>query len=120
MRVASITASFLFALALSLTAAFGIAAAVDTNSTPSLMSRPDYLAGLRAIEADGRLALAACRERDASQRALCRAHARTDERIAAAELEARYRGTIAAYERVRQVEDRAAHAISAAQRLSTT
>ena len=120
MRVANVTASLVLALFLSLTAALGIAAAVNTNTPPTLMSRADYLAGLRAVEASGRLALAECRELEPEDRAVCRAEARADEKIAAAAVEAEYHGTVAAQERLRRVELRAAHSVSEARRLAPT
>jgi hypothetical protein len=120
MRAANLAASFLLALAMSLTAALGIAAAVQTHSPPSLMSRADYLAGARAIADSARLALAECRKLEPAERAVCRAEARADERIAAASLEAEYRGTVAAIERAYRVQSRAAHAIAQARRLAPT
>ena len=75
-------------------AAMGISAAVD--SPRSLMSPVDYAEAKRTIESDGRLAYARCREDDTQVRDVCRAEARADERVHKAELEARYRGTVAA------------------------
>ena len=118
MKVANAAASVMLALILSLTGALGIAAAVSTP--PSLMSRADYLASLRSVGDEGRLALARCRGEQPDSRALCRARARGDERVAAAQLEVRYRGTVAAKERARLVQARAAHSIILAGRLSTT
>jgi hypothetical protein len=117
MRTTNLAASLMLALGLSLTAAFGIAAVVNTNSSPSLMSRVDYTGESLAAEGRWRLALAACRELGDTERAVCRAKAAGDRRIAAASLEASYRGTIAAREHVRAVEARAAHSISEARRL---
>lgn len=118
MRAANIAASFALALAFSLTAALGIAAAVNTNSSPSLMSRADYLSQLRGVADRGRLAMAACRELSDDRRAVCRARARADERVAAAALEARYRGTVSAQQSLRLAQARAAHSISEARRLA--
>jgi hypothetical protein len=121
MKAATATASLLLALFLGLTAALGIAAAVNTNSAPSLMSRADYLAALREARDAGRLTLGNCREvASAEERAVCRAQARAGESIAAAQLEARYRGTIAAHARARAVQARAEHSIAEARRLAPT
>ena len=59
MKAVNTTASLALALIFCLTAALGIAAAVE--APPSLMSRADRLEALRAIARDGRLALAHCR-----------------------------------------------------------
>jgi len=75
-------------------AAIGIGAAVDSPRT--LMSRVDYDVARHAIAAEARLALAHCRKVEASERALCKAHARADERVKSADLLARYYGTFAA------------------------
>jgi hypothetical protein len=121
MKAANTAASLLLALFLSLTAALGIAAAVNTNSPPSLMSRADYLAALGEARDAGRRALGSCREvARAEERAVCRARARAGERIAAAELEAKYRGTIAAQARARAVQARAEHSVAEARRLALT
>jgi hypothetical protein len=121
MKVANAAASALLALFLSLTAALGIAAAVNTNSPPSLMSRADYLVALRDAGDAGRLALGHCRElASPEERAVCRAQARAGERIIAAQLEAKYRGTIAAQAHVRAVQMRAEHAVAEARRLAPT
>ena len=80
-------------------AALGIGAAVDTPRT--LMSPSDHAVGNRAIEAETRLALARCREAAASERDVCKAQARGEERIRKAELNARYHGTVMALDDVR-------------------
>jgi hypothetical protein len=119
MKAANATASLVLALIFALTAAIGIAAAVE--APPSLMSRADRLAGLRVIEQDARLALAHCRTlADAADRPVCRAQARVDERIAIATLEARYRGTVYAQEWVDEVQARANHSVGCARRLLQT
>ena len=121
MKVANAAASLVLALVLSLTAALGIAAAVNTNSPPSLMTRADYLAALRDSRDAGRLALGGCRElAGAEERAVCRAQARADERVTAAQLEVKYRGTVAAQARARAVQARAEHSIAEARRLAPT
>ena len=116
MKAVNATASFVLALVFALTAAMGIAAAVE--APPSLMSRADRFAALRTIERDARVALAACRSvADDARRSLCRAQARADEKVAVATLEARYRGTIAAYAGIQDVRARAAHSLDVARRL---
>ena len=100
-----------FAAAVSL-AALGIGAAVDTPRT--LMSPSDFALGKRAIEAETRLALARCREAAPSQRDVCKAEARGEERIRKAELGARYHGTVAAHEDLRQVRAKAAYDVAKA------
>lgn len=74
--------------------AFGISAAVD--SPRSLMSPVDYSAAKRAIETETHAAIARCRDRDGQARDLCKAEVRADDRIRKADLEAQYRGTVAA------------------------
>ena len=116
MKAVNATASLALALVFALTAALGIAAAVE--APPSLMSRADRVTALGAIERDTRLALAACRSvADDARRSLCRAQARADEKVAVATLEARYRGTIAARTSVEDVRARAAHSLDVARRL---
>ena len=121
MKAATTAASsLLLALILSLTAMLGIAAAV--NTPPSLMSRPDYVAAQGAIRDEARLALAACRnlDDDALERSVCRAEARAAERVAAASLDVRYRGTVVSLENARRVEEHAEHSIAVARRLLPT
>jgi hypothetical protein len=117
MKAATTAAStFVLALILSLTAMLGIAAAVHTS--PSLISPAEYVAAQREIRDQGRVALAACRNlEDAHERAVCRAEARASERIAAASLDVRYRGTVVAVENARRVEEHAEHSIAVARRL---
>jgi len=79
--------------------AVGLSAAVD--SPRSLMDRNEYLQSKKAIEADSRLNLSKCRDVEGAARELCRAEARADERTRKAELEASYRGTVAAAEDAR-------------------
>jgi len=118
MRIVNATASVMLALALSLTAALGIAAAVNSNGEPSLMSRADYLLESKSLADRTRLGFAACREGTDAERSVCRAKVRADERVARATLDARYRGTIAARERIHAVEERAAYSVSEARRLA--
>ena len=74
--------------------AFGISSAVD--SPRSLMSPIDYGEAKKVIEADARISLAGCRDREGQAKDLCKAEARADERVRKADLEAQYRGTVAA------------------------
>ena len=117
MKTTTATASIVLALVICLTAAIGIAAASSTP--PSLMSRADYDAALRTVRFETRLALSQCRSAaEAQVRAVCLAEARAAERVAVANLDARYRGTIAALERARTVEDEAEYSVDAARRLT--
>ncbi|HWH41279.1 MAG TPA: hypothetical protein VNU21_15650 [Usitatibacter sp.] len=79
--------------------ALGLDAAVD--SPPTLMSRGDYLDARHGIEAQTRVALAACRGEQDVAREICKARVHGDERIKRAELIARYHGTVAAADDVR-------------------
>jgi hypothetical protein len=72
----------------------GLSAAVD--SPRSLMDKNEYSQARKAIEADTRLNLSRCRDVEGGAREQCRAQARADERIRKADLEASYRGTVAA------------------------
>ena len=119
MKIFNTAARVMIALASSLTAAFGIAAAASNNGAPSLMSRVDYVIESRTVGDTTRLALAACRAGTDAERSICRAKAQADDLVARAELDARYRGTIAAREHVRAVEARAAHSVSEARRLAS-
>jgi hyperosmotically inducible protein len=74
--------------------AYGISAAVD--SPRSLMSPTEYSAAKQAIESQARTALAGCRDMDGQAKDVCKAEARADERIRKADLDAQYRGTVAA------------------------
>ena len=119
MKAVNTTASLVLALIFCLTAALGIAAAVE--APPSLMSRADRLDAMRAITRDGRLAIAHCRTLAAdADRSLCRAQARADQTIAVAMLEARYRGTVLAQEQLDRVLARANHSVACARRLLHT
>jgi hypothetical protein len=111
----NITATAVIGLALSLPA-LHIVEVVDTP--PSLMSRADHAVALRAIRDDGRLALARCRTLQSDERAVCRVEARANERIAAAALEVRYRGTQAAQQHALREQSRALHTVAEARRLA--
>ena len=93
MKKRSLVYTAILATGLSL-AAVGIRAAVDT--TPSLMSPGDFSQMKTGIETEARLALASCRDAAGSDREVCRAQARAEERIKKAELQARYYGTVSA------------------------
>ncbi len=108
------TSTAFVSLALGLTV---LQIAERVESPPSLMSRGDRAAELRTIHDDGRLALGRCRELEAEERAICRAEARANERIAMAALEARYRGTLESQQRALREQARALHAVAEARRL---
>jgi hypothetical protein len=93
MKRTTLYATIIGALMVSATA-FGIGAAV--NSPRSLMSPVDYSAAKRAIEGDVRGTLVKCRDLEGQANDICKAEARADERIRKADLEADYRGTVAA------------------------
>ena len=93
MKRTTLFATLAGALLVSATA-FGISAAVD--SPRSLMSPVDYSAAKRSIESETHTAIAKCRDRDGQARDLCKAEARAEERVRKADLEAQYRGTVAA------------------------
>jgi hypothetical protein len=98
MKRTTLYATLTAALLVSATA-WGISAAVD--SPRSLMAPSDYNAAKSVIESDTRAAIGRCRDDDSQARELCKAQARADERVRKAELEARYRGTVAAAENVK-------------------
>lgn len=85
--------------------AFGINAAMDTPRT--LMSPGDHDLALRDIQRETRAALGGCRGLAETAREICRARARAGERIAKAELDARYFGTVSAAANARMVRARA-------------
>jgi hyperosmotically inducible periplasmic protein len=93
MKRTTLYATIVGALLVSATA-FGIGAAVD--SPRSLMSPVDYGAAKKGIESDAHMAIAKCRDLESQARDLCKAEAKADERIRKADLEAQYRGTVAA------------------------
>jgi hypothetical protein len=111
MKGKTVFITIFFAAALSM-AALGIGAAVDSPRT--LMSPSDYMAGKRAIEAEIRLALARCREVPASQRDICKAEARGEERVRKAELSARYHGTVSSLDEVRLARAKALYDVARA------
>jgi hypothetical protein len=93
MQLTTLYASLVGALAVSATA-FGISTAVD--SPRSLMSPIDYGAAKKVIEAEASTAIERCRAMDGRDREVCKAEARATERVGKADLEAQYRGTVAA------------------------
>jgi hypothetical protein len=93
MKRTTLYATIVGALMVSATA-LGLSAAVD--SPRSLMSPVDYGAGKKAIEGEIRMSIAKCRDLEGQARDLCKVEARADERVRKADLEARYRGTVAA------------------------
>ena len=92
--------------------AVGLSAAVD--SPRSLMDRNEYQQAKKSIEADARLNLSKCRDVEGATREICRAEARADERIRKAELEATYRGTVAAADDARLERAKARYDIARA------
>jgi hypothetical protein len=95
MKRSTLLVTALLAAGLSV-AAIGIRAAVDTPRT--LMSPDIHQQMKREIEASTRLALAKCREVTGLERDVCKAEARASERVALADLNARYHGTHSALE----------------------
>ena len=100
-----------FAVALSL-AALGIGASVDMPST--LMSPAVYEQLKAEIEAGTRLAMGHCRAAQGVEREVCRAEARSAERVKKAELYARYHGTVSAQDEIRLAQARAAYEVARA------
>jgi len=92
MKKTTLVATLAGALLVSATA-FGISAAVD--SPRSLMSPSDYSVAKKAIESDVHAAISKCRDLDGRSRDICKAEARADEMVRKADLEAKYRGTVA-------------------------
>lgn len=90
--------------------ALGISAAVD--SPRSLMSPVDYGAAKKAIESEAHASLAKCRDLDSQAQDLCKAEAKADERIRKADLDAQYRGTVAAAADARLVRAKAQYDIA--------
>jgi hypothetical protein len=93
MKRTTLFATIAGALLVSATA-LGISAAVDAPR--SLMSPVDYGAAKKAIEGEAHAALSRCRDLESSGKDLCRTEVKADERIRKADLEAQYRGTVAA------------------------
>jgi len=91
-------------------AAYGIQAALDTP--PTLMSRVDHDRQWREIERNTRAALGHCRERGERMREACRARARAEDRVAKADLDARYFGTVQAEANARETRARASFEVA--------
>ncbi len=82
------------ALALAGATALGIGASV--SSTPSLMARTDYDTLMAAIATEAQDLHLSCDSLRGADRHVCQAETRAREQVLVAELEARYRGTVAA------------------------
>lgn len=111
MKRATVFFTSIFAVALSL-AALGISASMDMPST--LMSPATYEQLKREIEADARVALGRCRDARGLEREVCRAEARSAERVKKAELYARYHGTVSAQNEIRLARARAGYNVAKA------
>lgn len=111
MQLTTLYATLVGALAVSATA-FGISTAVD--SPRSLMSPVDYGQAKKAIESDARAAVARCREHDGQAKDVCKAEVRAEERVRKADLEAQYRGTVAAAAEARLARAKAQYEIARA------
>ena len=93
-------------------AALGIRAAVDTPRT--LMSPDIHKQLKREIDASARLALGRCRDATGIDRDICKAEARAAERVALADLAARYHGTHSALEEAGSVRAKASFDVAKA------
>ena len=93
-------------------AALGIRAAVDTPRT--LMSPGIHKQLKREVEASTRLAMARCRDAAGADREICKAEARAAERVALADLSARYHGTVSAQEEADAVRVKASYDVAKA------
>jgi hypothetical protein len=93
-------------------AAYGIQAAMDTP--PTLMSRVDHDRQWRAIERHTREALGTCRNASEAIREACRARTRAEDRVAKADLDALYFGTVQAAARARDVRAHASFDVARA------
>ena len=112
MKTTALAAGLLGAIAFG-AAAYGIDSAMDATRT--LMSPIDRDHELRAIESRTRTALAACRGATEHVRPICRLRARAEDRVARAELDARYFGTVQAEESAREVRARARFQVARAE-----
>jgi hypothetical protein len=66
------------------------------------------------LDGEMRFAVGECRRLHEDARAICRVQARADDRIRRAELEARYRGTVASQRDIEQARARARHEVGRA------
>ena len=111
MQRTTLYATLVGALLVSATA-LGISAAVD--SPRSLMSPVDFGEAKKVIEADARLALGKCRDLEGQVKDLCKAEARAEERVRKADLDAQYRGTVAAATEARLARAKAQYDVAKA------
>ena len=93
-------------------AAYGISEAGVPSR--SLMSPVDYGEARNVIESQAHAARALCQQRTGQARDVCRVEARENERMAMADLEAGYRGTVAAAGEARLVRAKARYLIASA------
>ena len=111
MKRTTLFAALTGALLVSATA-YGISAAVDSPRT--LMSPVDYSVAKKVIESDVHSAASKCRDLDGQQRDICKAEARADEIVRKADLEAQYRGTVAAGAEARLARAKAQYEVAKA------
>lgn len=78
------------------------------------MSPADYGEAKRGIESQAHIAYALCHELAGQARDLCRIEARANERMSKADLEAEYRGTVAAAGEARLAHAEARYLIASA------
>lgn len=97
-------------------AGYGIQSTFSTP--PTLMAPTDHDREWGSIETRTRIALGACRREREDSRALCRARARAEDRIAKAQLDARYYGTVQAQAHARDVRARARFEVARAECLA--
>jgi hypothetical protein len=113
MRRTSLAFAFvMLAVAFFAAAAWGIQSAMDTP--PTLMSRVDHDRQWRAIDRHTREALGTCRSTSEAMREACRARARAEDRVAKADLDALYFGTVQAASRARDVRAHASFDVARA------
>ena len=111
-RTSAAFAVVMLAVAFFAAAAWGIQSAMDTP--PTLMSRVDHDRQWRAIDRHTREGLGACRASPEAMREACRARVRADDRVAKADLDALYFGTVQAAARARDVRARASFDVARA------
>jgi len=97
-------------------AGYGIQSAIDTP--PTLMSTADHDREWGSIEHRLRAALGRCRHEREDSREMCRMRARAEDRVAKAELDARYYGTVQAEAHARDVRARARFDVARAECLA--
>lgn len=106
----------LFASLLAAAMAAGIGAGMESPRT--LMTPHDYVEARKALEAETRFALGECRKLEGLEKLVCRAQARGEDRVRKAQLEARYRGTVAAEAHVDAARAKARYELARAKRAS--